>query len=207
MSSQTNTSMLPCDAVEIASPQSATTSYLCLKTEKAQKLGRNGGHITYKVLTDVQRQHVYLTIVENDRGGTWSRDIVDFDAIERCLPADRNVPISAKVFKGRRGGANDPTFMAATMRSIGLLGPVENKPYLHAVIGDWAAWKEATLRADGVAYVPPSKAAKVPAAEPTAINREESPAAPDAEEAVPARKSRTLKLPKTVGGGKHAHSA
>ena len=63
------------------------------------------------------------------------------------------------------------------------------------------------LRADGVAYVPPSKAAKVPAGKHTAINREEPPTAPDAEEAVPVRKSRTLKLPKTAGGGKRAHSA
>jgi hypothetical protein len=184
-------------------------TYFCVKTDKARKLGRNGGFITYKVLTDTDLQRVYITVVENDRGGAWSRDQVDFAAIERCLPADRAVPISAKVFipsfKGR--SANDPTFMAATLRSIGLLGPVENKPYLHAVIGDWAAWKEAMLRTDGVAYVPPSKAAKVPTTEPTAINGEELPAAPDAEEAVPVRKTRTLKLPKSAGGGKHARIA
>lgn len=187
----------------------AAITYACVKTDKAQKLGRNGGFITYKVLADSDRQHVYLTVVENDRGGAWSRDIVDFAAIERCLPVDRNVPISAKAFipsfKGR--SANDPTFMAATLRSIGLLGQVENKPYLHAAIGDWAAWKESMLRAEGVAYVPPSKAAKVPASEPTAINREVLPTAPDAEDAVPVRKSRTLKLPKSADGGKHAHSA
>ena len=115
--------------------QSATNAnsaiaYLCLQTNKAPKLGRNGGFITYKVLTDSERRHVYLTVVENDRGGAWSRDIVDFSAIERCLPADRNQPIGAKVFIQSFNGrsANDPTFMAATLRSIGLLGPVQLMP-------------------------------------------------------------------------------
>jgi hypothetical protein len=184
-------------------------TYFCVKTDKARKLGRNGGFITYKVLADSDRQHVYLTVIENDRNGAWSRDLVDFAAIERCLPADRAVPISAKVFIPSFTGrsANDPTFMAATLRSIGLLGPVENKPYLHAVIGDWAAWRESMLRTEGVAYVPPSKAAKVPASEPTPINREELPTAPDAEEAIPVRKTRTLKLSKSAGVGKHAHTA
>jgi hypothetical protein len=152
---------------------------------------------------------LYLTVVANDRGGYWSREVVDFAAIERCLPADRRVPISAKVFipsyKGR--SANDPTFMAACLRAIGLLGPVENKPFLHAVISDWASWKATMLIAEGVAYVPPSKAAQVPVGEPVAISRDELPAAPDADESVPARKGRTLKLPKSAVGGRHAHSA
>jgi len=165
--------------------------------------------ITYKVLTDTDLQRVYITVVENDRNGAWSRDLVDFAAIERCLPADRAVPISAKVFIPSFTGrsANDPTFMAATLRSLGLLGAVENKPYLHAVIGDWVAWKESMLRIEGVAYVPPSKGTKMPASQTAVINREEPPVAPDAEEAVPARKSRTLKLSKMASGAKHAHSA
>ena len=35
------------------------SAYLAVKTESAQKLGRNGGGITYKVLTDSDRQHLF----------------------------------------------------------------------------------------------------------------------------------------------------
>ena len=72
-------------SIEIAD---TAIAFICVKTDKAQKLGRNGGFITYKVLADIERQHVYLTVVENDRGGAWSRDIVDFAAeVEDLLGA------------------------------------------------------------------------------------------------------------------------
>lgn len=35
------------------------STYLAVKTDTAQKLGRNGGGITYKVLTDSERQHLF----------------------------------------------------------------------------------------------------------------------------------------------------
>lgn len=218
MTSKTNPAMSPDEGADIPSSnaQSIHTgddgeiiNYLCVKTDDAQKLGRSGGFITYKILTDSLRQNLYLTVVANDRGGYWSREVVDFAAIERCLPADRRVPISAKVFipsfKGR--SVNDPTFMAACLRAIGLLGPVENRPYLHAVVGDWDTWKESMLSVDGVVYVPQRKGSEAVMEDAGAITSEPAPAAPDADVAVPVRKSRTLKLPKTAGGDKHARSA
>ncbi|MBS7242904.1 MAG: hypothetical protein KIG98_00965 [Comamonas sp.] len=42
-----------------------TTQYLKLKSADAQKLGRNGGTIGYLILTDTDRQHLYVSIVAN----------------------------------------------------------------------------------------------------------------------------------------------
>lgn len=69
-----------------------TTQYLKLKSAEAQKLGRNGGSITYLVLTDTDRQQLYVSIVANDSGGFFSTEIAPFEKIEACLPADRSHP-------------------------------------------------------------------------------------------------------------------
>lgn len=136
------------------------TTYHSLSASTAQKLGRNGGAITYRVLSDEDHQRLFLTITDNDSGGYFSKEIVCFDAVEPCLPADRSLPFSAKQlarsFKGK--SANNPGFMAAILRSNGLLGPVEHKPHLHVVTGDWPAWKTAMLALQGEPYVPPTKA-------------------------------------------------
>jgi len=50
------------------------SAYLAVNTESAQKLGRNGGGITYMVLTDPEHQHLFLVIVANDGGGYFSRE-------------------------------------------------------------------------------------------------------------------------------------
>lgn len=131
-------------------------SYLCLATNTAPKLGRHGGRLTYKILTDPDRQQLYLTITHNEGGGYFSREIVAFDAVERCLPADTALAFGAKLFarsfKGR--SANQPGFAAALLRSIGLLGIVDLKPHLHVVTGDWRAWKTTMLAQTGEPYVP-----------------------------------------------------
>ena len=46
-----------------------TPTYLKLKTADAQKLGRNGGSISYMILTDTDRQQLFLSITGNDSGG------------------------------------------------------------------------------------------------------------------------------------------
>lgn len=139
------------------------TSYHSLSASTAQKLGRNGGAISYRVLSDEEHQHLFLTITDNDSGGYFSKEIVSFDAVEQCLPAVMSLPFSAKQlarsFKGK--SANNPGFMAAILRSNGLLGAVEHKPHLHIVTGDWLAWKTAMLALQGEPYVPPTKADEV----------------------------------------------
>ena len=144
--------------------ESPAPAYLALKTDTAQKLGRTGGGITFKVLADPERQQLFLTIVGNDGGGYYSREVVAFDAVEACLPVDRAQPLAAKAFAPAFVGrsSNNPGFMAAILRAEGLLVGVEDKPHQHLVAGDWAAWRATLLALPGEPYAPPVK--EVPAA-------------------------------------------
>lgn len=133
-------------------------AYLCLATQDAQKLGRNGGSISFKLLSDTNREQLFLTIVRNEGGGYFSREIAPFDSIERCLPADHSQPFGAKLFARAFQGksANQPGFCSAVLHTLGLLGADEHKPHLHVVVGDWSAWKREMLSRDGEPYVPPA---------------------------------------------------
>lgn len=139
-----------------------TTQYLKLKFADAQKLGRNGGSIGYLILTDSDRQHLYVSIVANDSGGYFSNEIASFEGIEACMPADRTQPFPAKVlipaFISR--SANQPSFCAALLRAEGLTTAAPNKPHLHQVVGDWDDWKLTMLDLSGEPYVPPVKGAQ-----------------------------------------------
>lgn len=136
-----------------------TTQYLKLKAADAQKLGRKGGFISYLILTDTDRQQLYVSIVANDSGGYFSNEIASFDGIEACIPADHTQPFPAKVlipaFISR--SANQPSFCAALLRAEGLTTAGPNKPHLHQVVGDWDDWKLAMLDLPGEPYVPPVK--------------------------------------------------
>ena len=137
----------------------APLAYLKLKTAQARKLGRTGGHLEFLVLADPERQHLYLAIIGNQGGGYYSNEAVAFAAVEAALPLDRATHFPAKVFapcfKGR--STNNPGFLAAILRSLGLLHPVVDKPHLHAVVGDWSDWKMSILDLEGEPYVPPTK--------------------------------------------------
>lgn len=183
---------------------SVTTTYLRLATKTAQKLGRNGGGISYKVLADTDRQHLYLTIVGNDGGGYVSRDVVAFENVEACLPADPAQPLAAKVFARAFTGksANNPGFMAAILRSEGLLGPVEGKAHLHQVAGDWPVWKAAMLALNGEVYAPASPVLAAPE-----MTRQEHPAPHDAEYGSPRRTGGKRRVAKAADETDHAHPA
>jgi hypothetical protein len=137
----------------------SSIAYLKLKSADARKLGRNGGSISFLILADADRKQLYLSIIGNEGGGQFSTEIVGFDALQKALPADQTAPFAAKMlaraFKGK--SANQPSFCAAVLRSLGLLGPVENKPHLHVVTGDWAAFTASMLALKGEPYVPPVK--------------------------------------------------
>ena len=139
-----------------------TTQYLKLKSSDAQKLGRNGGSIRYLILTDTDRQLLYVSIIANDSGGYFSNEIASFDGIEACMPADHTQPFPAKVliqaFISR--SANQPSFCAALLRAEGLTTAAVDKPHLHQVVGDWDDWKLAMLDLPGEPYVPPVKGAQ-----------------------------------------------
>lgn len=183
-------------------------AYLALKTDTAQKLGRNGGGIAYKVLTNPEHQQLFLTIVGNDGGGYYSREVVAFDAVEACLPVDCALPLAAKAFAPAFVGksSNNPGFMAAILRSEGLLAGVEDKTNLHQVAGDWAAWKTALLALPGESYAPPSKEAQTPGA-PVDMTRQDLPSDPEPEEHPGRRKGKKVRVMNPTEGAAHAHPA
>lgn len=183
-----------------------TTQYLKLKFAEAQKLGRNGGSIGYLILTDTDRQQLYVSIVANDSGGFFSNEIASFDRIEACLPADRTQPFAAKAlipaFVSR--SANQPSFAAALIRAEGLTATVEGKPHLHQCLGsDWESWKASMLNLPGEPYAPPSKAAAVA----STMTRQELP--DDVEGEVPPgrRKGKKQRVGKVTNEVEHAHPA
>ena len=99
--------------------QSFVPSYLCLKTATAQKLGRNGGGITYKILCDAERQQLYLTLVANEGGGYYSREVFSVAGVEACLPTDLAQAFAAKCLAPAMRGksSNHPGFLAAILRA------------------------------------------------------------------------------------------
>lgn len=183
-------------------------AYLAVKTETAQKLGRNGGGITYKVLTDPERQRLFLTIATNDGGGYYSREIVAFDAVEACLPADQTQPLAAKAFASAFVGksSNNPGFLAAILRAEGLLAGVEGKPHLHQVVGEWEAWKRSVLTLPGESYAPSAKEVQV-SGPPLEMTRQEMPGDDEPEGHPGRRKGKKVRSIKPAEGADHAHPA
>ena len=133
--------------------------YHLLKSDHAPKLGpRSMGGISYVVLADETRQHLYVQITGNDGGGYWSREIVALADIERCLPekADEVFPAKrlASAFTGR--SSNNGGFLAAVLHHEGLLALTDGKDQraAHVRAGDWSAWSSAMLATTGEPYVP-----------------------------------------------------
>lgn len=151
--------------------------YLKLKSADAQKLGRNGGTITYAILTDADRQQLFISITGNDGGGYFSNEIACFEGIESCLPDDRTEPFPAKAFTKAFASrsSNQPSFAAALIRAEGLTAPVDGKPHLHQIAGDWASWKQAMLALPGEAYDPPVKSPALSTNAESAMTRQELP--------------------------------
>lgn len=183
-----------------------TPQYLKLKSAEAQKLGRNGGSITYLILADADRQQLYVSIVANDSGGFFSTEIAPFEKIEASLPADRTQPFAAKalipVFVSR--SSNQPSFAAALIRAEGLTAAVDGKPHLHQCVGDdWEAWKARMLALPGEPYAPPLKAAAVT----STMTRQELPGEAEGDEHPGRRKGKKLRVAKPSEEIAHAHPA
>lgn len=124
-------------------------SYLSLKLAKAIKSGaRSQGYVHYRILTDADRSQLYLTLVANDSSGCFSREIVPFERIETALQGlDVSKPITSKQFQPCfvSKSQNNAGFLAAVLRSEGLLQSVPDATHQHALAGDWSAWKAALL--------------------------------------------------------------
>ena len=134
---------------ETSLSNSTTDAYLSLKLGKAVKTGsRSQGYIHYRILSDPAQQHLYMTIVGNDGGGCYSKEIVPFDKVEQCLQGiEAGKPIASKLFQPAFIGrsANNAGFLAAILRAEQLLAPAPDAMHQHSVKPDWLAWKTAVL--------------------------------------------------------------
>lgn len=192
-----------------------TPQYLKLKSADAQKLGRNGGSISYLILTDANRQQLYVSIIANDSGGYFSTEIARFDGIEACMPADHTQPFPAKVlipaFVSR--SANQPSFCAALLRAEGLTAAAEGKPHLHQIVCDWSEWKRVMLALPGEPYAPPTKEAQAAEAvaalsdTSTEMTRQELPGDDETDGHPVRRKGKKMRVAKSAEGADHAHPA
>lgn len=138
-------------------------AYLSLKLAQASKTGKHAaGRITYRILTDLKRDQLYLTLVSNEGGGWFSTEIVPFARIEAVADAinDPSAPLLSKQLRQAfiSRSANNAGFLAAVLRAEGLLAPSPEAAHQHVVSGDWSQWKRAMLSAAGEAYVPLAKA-------------------------------------------------
>ena len=134
---------------ESESPLTTSLAYLSLKLAKAPKAGaRAMGFVHYRVLTDADRQLLYLTLVGNDSSGCYSKEIVPFAHIERCLlDVDTSKPITSKVFRSAfvSKSQNNAGFLAAVLRAEQLIGSTADANHQHCVLPGWDDWKRKQL--------------------------------------------------------------
>lgn len=169
--------------------------YLSLKLAKADKAGKHSkGQISYRILTDELHQNLFITIVGNEGGGWFSNEIVAVSKIEEVLSKlNTKIPLPTKAFASafESKSVNNAGFLAAVLRTEGLLNAPEEGSRLHLVTQEWELWQSVMLSEPGVVYVPP--VAKGLAA----IAKSEKTAEASAGSAVSAGKSKlTLKIGK-----------
>ena len=136
--------------------------YLSLKLSQAPKAGLHAkGQVSYRVLSDVDRQQLFLTLVGNEGGGWFSTEIVPLVRVEAALaesPDDgKPLPSSAlrRAFVSR--SVNNAGFLAAVLRAEGLFEPSIEAPSRHVRGEDWDTWKQAMLSEPGDPYTPEAK--------------------------------------------------
>ena len=192
--------------------------YVSLKLATARKTSqRVTGEITYRVLCDEQREQLFITIISNDGGGYFSKEIIPFDGVERCLaPYADGRPLPARVLRDAFVGksVNNAGFLAAILRAEGLLVGVPDAGHQHQIASNWSDWKEGMLCADGEPYVPPTKSEASGLAETTESSDTDTTAAASPEEGAgdadelaeaPKRKGRGSKA-RSVGGASDQES-
>lgn len=181
-----------------------TPSYLLLFSGEAKKIGlRSTGHIRFQILTDADRQHLWLRLSGNDSSGCFSTELVDFAAIEAAVQNVQNgQPIVSKAlapcFRGR--SSNNGPFAVSALRSLGLLKPDEMSTHLSHMADDWPAWRKTMLAAEGAEFTMPVKEKPVAGeAKPIAAN----PSPEHTEHKKTEQKGNRRGKPVT-GGGDHA---
>lgn len=133
--------------------QPPLSPFWLLDAGQAKKLGQqSAGLLSYHVLADHDRREILIAVTANDGGGFFSRERVNFRAIESCLDKYKSgLPFVSKALKAAyfSKSANNAGFMAAVLRSLGLLGQAPEAATQHVVVGDWPAWHQKMLTQTG----------------------------------------------------------
>lgn len=135
--------------------------FLIVEKGEAPKLGRNGGCVQFAVIINAEdSSDVFISIIGNDAGGYWSQELVSINQLADAMPSEPAEPFKSKVFARafKSKSANDPSFAAAVLKSLGLITPAEGKPYCYLKSGDWRLWADSALVKHGEPYAPPTKA-------------------------------------------------
>ena len=173
----------------------AATSFWILKDATAKKLGkRSEGTISYQLLVNADRQHLFIAITGNANGGYFSRERVPFQKVQECLSSFPKKSFPSKALRDAFFGrsSNNPGFLAAVLSAESLIAADATAESLHKAIGDWLAWEQMTLALPGTLLL--TDAAQVlPDADDAMPDH--TPTAP-AEEAPPAKARKSGKQPK-----------
>lgn len=188
------------------------TPWLTITSGTAGKLGRNGGEVGFRVLRDPAGNQLALTIISNSGGGCWSQEVVTLDAIEHCLPDDRQEPILAKTvaraFTGR--SANQGPFATAVLLALGFLTRAAEHPSRYKIADRWFEVKAGLLSQEGSEpYAPATKPGRRTAeatADIAAMTRQEMPGDADAVDTPTGRKGRKGR-PSKYAESDHGHAA
>jgi hypothetical protein len=128
-------------------------AYYLVKSGKAFKIGkRSQGAVSYRLLSDIERQTLHLNITANDGGGYFSREILPLAKVKDCLTsAVTDKPFSSKLFGDAFVGrsANNAGFLTAILYGEGLLLRAPNTHSLYVLGEDWDGWVAAMLVNDG----------------------------------------------------------
>lgn len=179
MTKQTSTSTAAADVTSLSTTPGGPKTFYLLRADHAPKLGqRSTGRIAFQVLTDAERQNVFLRIAGNEGGGYVSDEAVPFAEVVRCINEhDPKLPVKAELFRQAFVGRsnNNWGFLTAILVYEGLLRRDPDKPSRMSDAGGWAAWASRHLEIQGelqavkVGKEPVIRKVKAPAAEPVAM--------------------------------------
>lgn len=184
-------------------------AFWLLKTATASKIGKQAhGGLSYHLLSDVDRHGLHVAITGNDGGGYFSREIVPFIKVKACLTHwVAGKPFPSKVFRGAFVGrsSNNAGFLAAILRTEGLLAQAPDMETQHVMAGDWNDWQTLLLAEPGQ---------MIEIAQPVSGIKPDDDAPDDDSQAHPkGSKTLSIKRPKVDvsegddGEGSHAHPA
>ena len=111
----------------------------------------NGTTITYEIGREEGTDNLFLRLIANDGGGTFSKEWVSFEALHKIA---RDVaktkkpfapgPMVAGAYVGK--SRNNGPFLAYALKAEGLLERAGEKGTQAQVAGDWDAWKASQLK-------------------------------------------------------------